>query len=406
LLELIRSEFSLTQRVFDFDALHNRRNTNSYKWDQSAKLFGNGDVIPMWVADMDFPAPPEVVEVLKEKAAHGIYGYVFRPQSYYDAIAGWLDKRHGWRIQTEWISTSPGVVAALSMLVDILTQPGDKVVIQAPVYYPFYDVVRMNGRETVNNALLLEDGVFRFDFADLERQLAAGAKLILLCNPHNPGGRAWSREELRQLGELALNYGVPVVSDEIHSELIFAPHRHTPLASISEDIAMNTVTCIAPSKTFNLAGLQASNVIIANPRIRSTYNHRLKALSLHMESYFGGAAVEAAYTHGGPWLDELMAYLQGNLDWLAATFADQLPECKVMLPQGTYLVWVDCRELSPDPDALKRLMFQEAGVAFSEGSVFGKEGEGFLRINIACPRSLLQEGLQRFIRAARQHLDN
>jgi cystathionine beta-lyase len=388
-----------SSRPYDFDRMYDRRNTASYKWDQSARLFGREDVIPMWVADMDFPAPPEVVDALTARAAHGIYGYTIRPQSYYDAIMDWLSRRHNWNIRQEWITASPGVVVALSILVDVLTEPGEAVILQAPVYYPFYDVIRMNGRQVVNNALVEQDGKFVMNFGELEKQMAAGAKMILLCSPHNPGGRVWTEEELRRLGELALKYGVIIVSDEIHNDLVFKPHRHIPIASLSEELAMNTVTCIAPSKTFNLPGLQASNVIIPNPQFRHKYNLRLKALSLHMESYFGGHALETAYRHGEPWLEALLDYLRENLDALERFFAERLPECRVMRPEGTYLVWVDCRAITPDPAELKKLMFEEAGVAFSEGSVFGDEGRGFARINIACPRSLMLQGLERFAAA-------
>ena len=386
-------------RPYDFDRIHDRRGTASYKWDQSAKLFGREDVIPMWVADMDFPAPPEVVETLTRRAAHGIYGYTVRTQSYYDAVADWLRRRHNWNIRQEWITSSPGVVVALSILVDELTEPGDGVILQAPVYYPFYDVIRMNGRRVVNNALVERDGRYVMDYALLEEQMAAGAKMMLLCSPHNPGGRVWTEEELRRLGELALKYGVILVSDEIHHDLVFKPHRHIPTASLSEELAMNTVTCFAPSKTFNLPGLQASTVIIPNPEFRRRYNYRLKALSLHMESYFGGHALEAAYRYGEPWLEALLDYLKGNLDELERFFAERLPECRVMRPEGTYLVWVDCRALTDEPAELKKLMFEEAGVAFNEGSVFGDEGRGFVRINIACPRRLMLEGLGRFASA-------
>ncbi len=385
---------------YDFDKVTDRRNTACYKWDQSEKLFGDKDVLPMWVADMDFQAPPEVVEAIVRRAEHGIYGYTVRPQSYYDAIIGWQRRRHGWELEQDWISSSPGVVSALSLMVEIMTEPGDKVILQAPVYYPFYDVIKMNGRTVANNPLRLEDRRYTMDFDQLEQMLDSRTKLLLLCNPHNPGGRVWTREELERLGEICLKHGIFVVSDEIHEDLVFKGRRHIPFASISEAFAQNSATCTAPSKTFNLAGLQTSNVIIPNPQIRRAYNHRLKALSIHMEGYFGETAVESCYTHGDEWLDQLMAYLQDNLDYLLDYFQRHLPQVKVMPPEGTYLVWVDCRGLSTDVQALKELMYNKAGVAFNEGSSFGKEGEGFLRINIACPRSLLKEGLRRFVSAA------
>lgn len=391
-------------KLYNFDTYIDRTNTASYKWDQSAALFGHEDIIPMWVADMDFPAPQEVIEKIKSRAEHGVYGYTIRTQSYYDAIINWQLRRHQWKIQQEWISSSPGVVPALSILVQILSEPGDRVIVQSPVYYPFFDVIRMNDRQVINNALLIEDGKFVMNFSELEAQMAEGAKLMLLCNPHNPGGRVWSKAELEQLGQLALKYNVVIVSDEIHGDLIFQNHRHIPLASINNDIAMNTVTCIAPSKTFNLAGLQASNVIIANPKLRRLYNERLKTLSLHMESYFGGVATESAYTHGEAWLDQVLAYMEENINLLMSFFEQHLPQCRVMRPEGTYLVWVDCREISEQPSVLKSIMFDKARVAFTEGSIFGDGGVGRLRINIACPRSFMLEGLERFAAAVHNHI--
>lgn len=390
--------------IYDFDRVIDRRNTSSFKWDQGAALFGRADILPMWVADMDFQAPPEVVRAIEERASHGIYGYTTRTNAYYDAVIDWHRRRHNWTIDRASLSTSPGVVTTLSLLVNILTEPGDGVIIQAPVYYPFYDVIRLNGRTVVNNTLLLQDGKYVMNLEQLEQQMADGAKLMLFCSPHNPGGRVWTREELQALGELALKYRVPIVSDEIHGDLILRGHRHTPLASISEDIAMNTMTCTSPTKTFNLAGLQTSHVIISDANIRKKYNERLKALSLHMESYFGLTAVESAYRYGEPWLEQLLDYVQGNLDLLVERFSSELPECKVMEPEGTYLAWIDCRSLSPDPAKLRKLMYEEAGVAFNEGSGYGSEGAGFLRINLACPRSLFEEGITRFIRAAREYL--
>ncbi|RKP53973.1 pyridoxal phosphate-dependent aminotransferase [Cohnella endophytica] len=381
---------------YDFDKRMPRTGTASYKWDQSEKLFGRPDILPLWVADMDFEPPKEVVEAIVARAEQGIYGYTVRNQGYYDAIIGWLSKRHGWKIEQDWITSSPGVVPALSLLVQVLTEPGDGVILQSPVYYPFYDVIKMNGRNVVDNALILEDGQYRVDYELLEQQAKAGAKLMLLCSPHNPGGRVWKREELERIGQICETYNVFVVADEIHHDLVFGGHKHTPYASLSEKFAQHSVTCIAPSKTFNLAGLQAANVIIPNEEIRRKYNALLKTLSIHMESYFGLTAVESSYTHGEEWLEQLLVYLEGNLNALLELVGQRLPQVKVIKPEGTYLVWMDCTAISTKPQELKRLMFEVAGVAFSEGSVFGKQGEGYLRVNIACPRSLLLEALGKF----------
>jgi len=384
---------------YDFDRRIDRTGTASYKWDQSERLFGRSDILPLWVADMDFEPPQEVVEAIKRRAEHGIYGYTVRTQGYYDAIIGWLSRRHQWRIEQEWLSSSPGVVPALSLMVQTFTEPGDGVILQSPVYYPFYDVILMNGRKVVNNPLLLKEGRYEIDFELLEEQAAGGAKMLLLCSPHNPGGRVWTREELERIAEICEKHGLLVVADEIHHDLVFSGHKHVPYASLSEACAQHSVTCIAPSKTFNLAGLQAAAVIIPNADIRRKYNAALKTLSIHMESYFGLTATEASYAYGDEWLDQLLVYLEGNRDALLAYVKEHLPQVKAMSPEGTYMVWMDCTAISDKPQELKRLMFEKAGVAFSEGSVFGEQGAGYLRVNLACPRSLLLEGLEKFSKA-------
>lgn len=387
---------------YDFDRRIDRTGTASYKWDQSEKLFGRPDILPLWVADMDFQPPKEVVDAIKQRAEHGIYGYTMRPQSYYDAIVGWLSRRHGWRIEQDWLSSSPGVVPALSVAVQTFTQPGDGIILQSPVYYPFYDVIRMNGREVVNNPLVLRNDRYEMDFELLEKQAAAGAKMLLLCTPHNPGGRVWTREELERVAEICAKHGLLVVADEIHHDLVFSGHKHVPYASLSEASAQHSITCIAPSKTFNLAGLQAAAVVIPNADVRRQYNAALKTLSIHMESYFGLTAAETSYAHGDEWLDQLLVYLEGNRDALLAYVKEHLPQVKAMSPEGTYMVWMDCTAISNKPAELKQLMFDKAGVAFTEGSVFGEQGAGYLRVNLACPRSLLLEALDKFVEAIRE----
>ncbi|MFC4599609.1 MalY/PatB family protein [Cohnella hongkongensis] len=386
---------------YDFDRRIDRTGTACYKWDQSEKLFGRPDILPLWVADMDFEAPKEVVDAIKRRAEHGIYGYTVRTQAYYDAIVGWLSRRHGWSVDQEWLSSSPGVVPALSVAVQTFTEPGDGILLQSPVYYPFYDVIRMNGRKVVDNPLVLRDGRYEMDFELLEKQAADGAKMLLLCSPHNPGGRVWTREELEKVAEICTKHGVFVVADEIHHDLVFSGHRHVPYASLSEASAQGSITCIAPSKTFNLAGLQAAAVVIPSADTRRQYNAAIKTLSIHMESYFGLTGTEASYAHGDEWLDQLLVYLEGNRDAMLAYVKEHLPQVKAIKPEGTYMVWMDCTALSNKPEELKRLMFNEAGVAFSEGSVFGEQGAGYLRVNLACPRALLLEALEKFAAAVR-----
>lgn len=388
--------------AYNFDELINRKNTRSYKWDQVGPLFGNPDILPLWVADMDFPSPPAVQEALKKRVEIGAYGYAIRTDEYADAIMSWFGRRHGWSLQREWISDSPSVVTTLSLAIEQFTAPGDKVVIQTPVYYPFYDGVRENGRELALNPLLIKNGHFEMDFEHLESLFIDGARMIMLCNPHNPGGRVWSREELTHLGELCLRYGVTVVSDEIHCDLVFPEHEYVPFASLSPELGDITITCLAATKTFNLPGLHTSFMVIPNREMRSRLDKRIKTLSIHMSHHFAQEAVIAAYNESEDWLDELLVYLKGNLDYALDYFAQHLPEVKPMKPEGTYLLWVDCRALGLDKNGLKNLMYEKAKVAFNEGSMFGTEGEGWLRINLACPRFVVEQALKQFCEAAKK----
>ncbi|GAA4848435.1 pyridoxal phosphate-dependent aminotransferase [Paenibacillus vulneris] len=388
---------------YSFDQFINRRNTRSYKWDQSEKLFGEPDVLPLWVADMDFPSPPAVKEALKKRAELGLYGYAVRTDSYFDSIVQWFRERHQWEIQPGWITDSPSIVTSLSLAVELFSEPGAPVVIQTPVYYPFYDVIESNGRKVAKNPLLLRNGHFEMDYDHLESLFKDGAKLLLFCSPHNPGGRVWDREELLKLGELCLRYGVTVISDEIHCDLTFPGYTYIPFASLSPELANITVSCLAATKTFNLPGLHTSYIVASNANLRRKIEHRLKTLSLHMAQHFAQDAVEAAYREGAEWLEEMMAYVKGNLDYAIAYLAEHLPQVKPLRPEGTYLLWMDCRELGLDIKGLKDLMYHKAKVAFNEGSVFGTEGEGWLRMNLACPRSILEQALKQFCDAANAH---
>lgn len=383
-----------------FDRVPNRRNTNSYKWDQSARLFGSGDILPLWVADMDFESPPAVKAAVEKRAAEGIYGYTVMPEEGLDAVAGWFARRHGWALRKEWLSSVTGIVTALSLSVELFSEPGSRVILQSPVYYPFYDVIKMNGRQVAVNPLLKRNGRYEMDYAHLEGLMKDGAKLLLLCSPHNPGGRVWEREELVRLGELCRRYGVIIVSDEIHADLAYPGHKHIPIASVSPELADITVTCIAPTKTFNLPGIPIAFMAAANKDLKRKIDHRIKALSLHMTGFFTPDLLNAAYNESEGWLDGLLAYLKGNIDFAVRYLAEHLPQVKPMVPESTYLLWVDCTGLGLDVAGLKDLMYQKAGVAFNEGSTYGEEGKGHLRINVACPRSTLEEGLSRFVRAA------
>lgn len=382
---------------YNFDQLPERRNTLSYKWDQSKKLFGADDILPLWVADMDFYGPPEVTKAIVQRAEHGIYGYTVRSESYIEAITGWFQRRHQWTIQPEWLTDTPGIVPALSIAVQCFSEPGDSIILQAPVYYPFYDVIQMNDRQVVKNTLQLRNGRYEMNFEQLEEQMKAGAKMLLLCSPHNPGGRVWTLEELTKVGELCLKYNVIVVSDEIHCDHVYSGHKHIPFASIREDFADITVTTLATSKSFNLPGIQSAFVVISNSKLKRVFDYRVKTLSLHMASFFAPVATEACYNYGEEWMDELLVYLEGNLDYAIDYMKEHMPQLTPIRSEGTYLLWVNCRKLGLTVPELKDLMFKKAKVAFSEGSVFcSEEGKGFLRINLACPRSVLVEALERF----------
>jgi len=357
-------------------------------------------VLPMWIADMEFRSPQPVIEAIKKANEHGIYGYTSRPDSYYQAIIDWMERRHNWKVKKDWLAFSPGVVPALSFIIRAFTQPGDKVVVQPPVYYPFFRVIENNGCHVVNNPLKLSNKKYFIDWEDLERKVDdPRVKLLILCSPHNPVGRVWQKEELIILGEICLKHHIIVVSDEIHADILFKGYRHIPFASISPAFAHNSITCTAPSKTFNLAGLQTSTIIIPNKKYYKIYNNILDSLALDENNVFGLVALEAAYRDGEEWLEQLLSYLNENLEFLMKYFKERIPKIKVIKPEGTYLVWLDYRQLGLSAKDLNNFMIKKAGVALDDGHWFGAEGKGFMRINIACPRSFLEEGLKRIEKA-------
>lgn len=392
---------------FDFDEIIDRENTHSVKWDyhnhggfavwdKTYRRAGDDRVLPMWVADMDFRCPPAVTKALGDLAAHGIFGYSAKTDDYVDAVCGWFRTRQGWDARGEWLITAPGVVPTLNVVVRAFTQPGDKVIVQRPVYYPFFRVTTNNGCEVVSNSLILEDGAYRMDLEDLEAKAKdPKTKLLILCSPHNPIGRVWSAEELTAVAEICARHGVIVVADEIHGDLMFPGETFTPFATLGDMAAQNTIVCTAPSKTFNLAGLHTSNIFIPNPALRETFAETFALHTLPGMNPFGIAATMAAYRGAADWLDAVMAYVAGNADRLIAFFGQEVPEIRAIRPQGTYLQWFDCRALGLDKDALEDLMLNQAKVYFDEGYIFGAEGEGFERINLACPRSTLDEALVR-----------
>ncbi|WP_050607690.1 MalY/PatB family protein [Clostridium niameyense] len=385
---------------YDFNKIVKRDKTNCIKWNFNKKLLGHEDVISMWIADMDFETVPEVTEALIKRAKHGIYGYSSNSDSYYDAIINWMKNRHGWNIKKEWITLSPGVVMAVSALIRTFTHPGDKVVIQKPIYYPFFKCIENNGCHIVDNPLKFDGNRYEIDFEDLDVKLSdSRVKLMILCSPHNPTGRVWTKEELIKVGELCIKHNVLIISDEIHSDLVYKEYKHTPFASISQEFRDASITCTAPSKTFNLAGLQTSNIIIPNDKLKKEYELTLENLGINRLNLFGYIACETAYTHGEMWLNELLDYLKENKEFVKKFINEKIPKLKVIEPEGTYLLWIDCRDLNMDINKLKEFMLKDVGVAFDEGYIFGQAGEGFERMNIACPRGILEKALVKMEKA-------
>ncbi len=381
---------------YNFDEVIQRTRTACVKWDGLENYFGTTDAIPLWVADMDFKSPPAVVDALRKRAEHGVYGYTMRPNSYYEAIINWMKKRHHWAIQKEWIAHSPGVVPALSLLIDTYTQPGDKVVIQPPVYHQFAQAISLQGRKIVENPLKLENGRYVMDFVDLENKLDSTTKMFILCSPHNPVGRVWTKEELMSLGQICMKHNVLIVSDEIHCDLVYKDYHHTPFGSLSPEFFEHSITCIAPSKTFNICGLQTSTLIIPKKELYTAYHQAITRWSIGSPNVFGAIALEAAYQNGEEWLDQLLDYLHDNLKFLIDYIEEHIPQIQVIKPEGTYLVWLDCRALVLNGGhQLGHFMLHEAKLALNEGHAFGVGGDGFMRMNIACPRSTLAQSLNR-----------
>jgi cystathionine beta-lyase len=389
---------------FDFDQVIDRTKSNSAKWNKKVleKGFGNPDLLPLWVADMDFKSPQPIIEKLIQTAEYGIYGYSILPPSFFEAVLSWFKRRYGWDIDRKWLSQTPGVIPALDVAVNAFCNAGDKVIVQNPIYYPFYPVIENNGCRIHLNPLKLSNNHYTMDFEDLEKKVKdPRAKMIILCSPHNPIGRVWTEEELKQLGEICIENEILIVSDEIHCDLIFPGYTHTNIATINEEFAQNSITCTSTSKTFNLAGLKISNIVIPNQKIRQTFVNTQANLGVGGANLFAVAAMEVAYSHETceNWLDTLLQYLKGNLDFLKTFIKEKLPQIKVIEPEGTYLIWLDCRGFGLEHKELEKFMRGKAKLALDEGYIFGKGGEGFERINIACPRSVLAKALNRIAEA-------
>jgi cystathionine beta-lyase len=387
---------------YDFDTVIDRRGTCSVKWDMAEQVFKVKDILPMWVADMDFRSPEPVIGALKKVAERGIFGYTGAPDSYYDAVIAWMRRRHGWNIEREWFVLTPGVVPALRLLVKAFTQPGDEVVVQTPVYYPFFDAIKDNGCEILDNPLRLEGKQYIMDIADLERKIGPRTKMIIVCSPHNPIGRVWTAQELKELGQLCLRHNILIVSDEIHGDLVHRGFTHTPLPMVSPEFVQKFVVCTAASKTFNLPGLKTSSIIIADKEKRDCFCAVMRSCGMGAPNMFGLAATEAAYRYGEPWLEELLDYLQGNVKLIMNFAAERIPGIKVIQPQGTYLVWLDFRGCGIDPARLGAFVREDAKVGLEAGKMFGCKEDGFERMNTACPRSILEDGLMRLEKAVKK----
>lgn len=382
---------------YDFDKTIDRRATNSYKWDSAPE-----GVLPMWVADMDFRTAPAIIDALQKRVAHGIFGYTRVPDAYYDAVTSWFSRRHGWDIDREWIIYTSGVVPAVSAVIKALTVPGDKVIVQTPVYNCFFSSIRNNGCEIVSNPLRRTADTYKMDFDALERCAAdPRTKVMLLCNPHNPAGRVWTPDELTRLGNICLRNGVTVVADEIHCELVYQGFKYTPFASLSDAFLHRSVTCVSPSKAFNIAGLQIANIVAFDNDLRSRIDKAININEVCDVNPFGVAATIAAYNEGEEWLNQLVDYLHGNYEAMAEFCRRELAEFPITRLEGTYLVWMDCSSLGMSSDALEHALLDDARLWLNAGTMYGAEGEGYMRWNIACPRSVMLDGLIRFLNFVR-----
>lgn len=383
-----------------FDEIIDRRGTNSLKYDFAAERGKPADVLPLWVADMDFQSPPAVLEALTKAVQHGIFGYSESKREYFDAIKKWYSDSFGWEVEQDWLVKTPGVVFAICAAVRCLTEPGDGVLIQQPVYYPFSESILKNRRTLVSSPLVYQNGTYSIDFQDFENKIVQNnVRLFILCSPHNPVGRVWTKEELIRLGDICIKHGVTVVSDEIHADFVYEGNRHFVFAGLKPEFLNCTITCTAPSKTFNLAGLQVSNIFIADPAIRRKFREEITASGYSQLNALGLVACRAAYEHGRPWLDGVKQYLAENLRFVRDFLADRLPEVKLVEPQGTYLIWLDCSGLGLNEEQLEDLIVNRAKLWLDGGSIFGPEGRGFERINIACPRSILEQAMTRLEQA-------
>lgn len=378
---------------YNFDEIIDRRGTESVKWDAVSERWGRNDLLPMWVADMDFRTPPFVMEALRKRLEHEVLGYTFACEEWYTSIINWLQNRHGWKVKREELTFMPGIVRGLAFAIQCFTEKGDKVMVMPPVYHPFFLVTEKNKREVVYSPLVLRDGQYYIDF-DRFRKDIQGCKLLILSNPHNPGGRVWTREELEQIAEICYESKTLVISDEIHADLTLPPYQHITFALVSEKARQNSLVFMSPSKAFNMPGLASSYCIIENKEICRCFQEYMEASELSEGHLFAYLSVAAAYSNGTEWLDQVLAYIQSNIDFTDAFLSEYIPDIKMIRPQASYLVFLDCRTLGLNPKELVNLFVDGAHLALNDGTMFGKEGEGFMRLNVACPRSVLEKALK------------
>lgn len=384
---------------YNFDQVIDRSNTNSIKVDAVEEVFGSKDVLPLWVADMDFLVPPQITNALRSRVDHGIFGYVEPDDGYYNAIINWLQSRHNWSVSKETISFIPGVVKGFAFAIDVFTNVDDKIIIQPPVYPPFKGTTEGLNREIVTNPLILEDGQYRMDFDNLREVATMGCKMLILCNPQNPSGRIWSKEELTELAEICYNNNILVVSDEIHADLELPGHKHVPFASVSEKAAQNNITLMAPSKTFNIAGIVSSFAVVENSEIREKYFNYLEARELNKGTIFAYLTAQTAYETGTEWLNQAMVYIQNNIDFVDNFLQKHIPQIKVYRPEASFLIWLDCRGLNLEQPELEHFFIHKAKLGLNSGTMFGKEGEGFMRLNVGCPLITLEKALDNLKKA-------
>ena len=383
----------MTNKIYNFDNFPKREETNCVKWDLRETYFGKKDILPLWVADMDFETPDFIIERIRKRLDHPVLGYTFRSEEFNSSFIGWALKKYSWEVKPEWMSFSPGVVSAVTLAVQGFTEPGDEVIVQPPVYFPFFTCVEGSNRKLIHNQLKEVDGRLTMDFDNLESVITPKTKMIIICNPHNPGGTVWTENELRRLGDICAKHNLLVVSDEIHSDLVFEPFQHVPFAKIVPQEKVKSITCMAASKTFNLAGLSTSLVVIPDEEVKKEFERLMNISHINMGNIFGGIATQAAYAEGENWLEQLMDYLKGNRDYLSNFINEKLSPLRMIIPEATYLAWIDFSELGLKQDKLNHWLINEAKVGMNSGSMFGPGGDGYIRINFACPRSILTTAL-------------